>query len=212
VGIDPSLTKTGLVCLNALSGKVVSHALLDATKLDRTQPFGRIWFQVQELGVWLRSLPEKPSLIGIEDFAFIPNNRIMYETGELVGAMKMMLFKMKIPILFTLSEKKKKGKIYRNILMISPAQVRKYALGSVPKGKGKSNPIPLTIYKQWGVEFDSDDEADAYVIARITRSVFLPTVLDMTEDFNDPETQMHMIEVIYTILDGLRIVRRPNLE
>jgi len=142
----------------------------------------------------------------------------MYETGELVGAMKMMLFKMNVPVLFTISRKKKKGKEYTNILMISPAQVRKYALGSIPKGKGKSNPIPLAVYKQWGVEFDSDDEVDAYVIARIVRAVQGYVIsrtewkayLATCEDWNDPETQKHKIEVVSTIIDGLRVVRRPD--
>lgn len=50
--------------------------------------------------------------------------------------------------------------------IVVPTQVKKFATG---KGTAAKNTILLAVYKKWGVEFQSDDEADAYTLARIAR-------------------------------------------
>ena len=49
-------------------------------------------------------------------------------------------------------------------LVVAPTQVKKYATG---KGSGGKDVVLLGVYKTWGVEFDDNNLADSYVIARI---------------------------------------------
>lgn len=50
-------------------------------------------------------------------------------------------------------------------LIVVPSQVKKYVTG---KGMGvKKNQILMHVYKKWGVEFDDDNAADSYALARI---------------------------------------------
>jgi crossover junction endodeoxyribonuclease RuvC len=50
-------------------------------------------------------------------------------------------------------------------LIVVPSQVKKYVTG---KGMGvKKNQILMHTYKKWGIEFDDDNAADSYALARI---------------------------------------------
>ena len=48
--------------------------------------------------------------------------------------------------------------------------LKKYATG---KGNCEKNLILLSVYKNFGQEFKSDDIADAYVLAHMCRSFFM---------------------------------------
>lgn len=48
-------------------------------------------------------------------------------------------------------------------------QLKKFA----GKGNMKKDEVRLAIYKKWGVEFKSNDECDAYVLARIARGLYV---------------------------------------
>lgn len=50
------------------------------------------------------------------------------------------------------------------IIEVAPLTLKKFATG---KGKGGKNEIMRDVYKHWGVEFSNDDETDAYVLYRI---------------------------------------------
>ena len=50
-------------------------------------------------------------------------------------------------------------------LIVVPAQVKKFVTG---KGQGvQKNQILMQVYKKWGIEFDNDNAADSYALARI---------------------------------------------
>ena len=49
-------------------------------------------------------------------------------------------------------------------LQIPPMTLKKYASG---KGTAKKQEMLLQIYKRWGVEFNDDNAADAYALARL---------------------------------------------
>jgi Holliday junction resolvasome RuvABC endonuclease subunit len=51
-------------------------------------------------------------------------------------------------------------------LQIPPMTLKKYATG---KGTAKKQEMLLQIYKRWGVEFNDDNAADAYALARLAR-------------------------------------------
>ncbi len=49
-------------------------------------------------------------------------------------------------------------------LVVPPARLKKFACG---KGNAKKDEIRLAVYKRWGFEAPTNDEVDAYVLARI---------------------------------------------
>lgn len=48
--------------------------------------------------------------------------------------------------------------------VITPGTLKKFVTGT---GRAKKNLILLKVYKKWGVEFDNDNLADAYSLARM---------------------------------------------
>jgi Holliday junction resolvasome RuvABC endonuclease subunit len=52
----------------------------------------------------------------------------------------------------------------RTPLQIPPMTLKKYATG---KGTAKKQEMLLQMYKRWGVEFNDDNAADAYALARL---------------------------------------------
>ena len=50
-----------------------------------------------------------------------------------------------------------------NYKVISPGELKKFVTG---KGNCKKDLILLKVFKKWGIEFDSNDLADAYSLAR----------------------------------------------
>lgn len=70
--------------------------------------------------------------------------------GELAGVTKMQLFA------------DYSGSHFRRPLLIPPMTLKKYVTG---KGTAKKNEMLLAVYKEWGIEFNDDNAADAYGLA-----------------------------------------------
>lgn len=68
-------------------------------------------------------------------------------------------------------------------LKIPPMTLKKYASG---KGNSKKQEMLLQIYKRWGIEFNDDNAADAYALARMAGRVSIDkveqTIIDQIED------------------------------
>ena len=77
-------------------------------------------------------------------------------SGELAGMIKLLLFD-----LYPGNDGA------RFPLIIQPTSLKKYITG---KGKVDKNQILLSIYKKWDVEFNDDNAADSYGLARIIRN------------------------------------------
>lgn len=59
--------------------------------------------------------------------------------------------------------------LYGPATVVAPTAVKKYATG---KGSGvKKNLMLLSVFKRWDVEFNDDNLADAYVLARIAAAL-----------------------------------------
>jgi Holliday junction resolvasome RuvABC endonuclease subunit len=52
-------------------------------------------------------------------------------------------------------------------LIVPPTSLKKYVTG---KGRVEKNQILLQVYKKWDVEFNNDNAADSYGLARIVRN------------------------------------------
>ena len=70
-------------------------------------------------------------------------------------------------------------------LRIPPMTVKKYASG---KGNTKKQEMLLQIYKRWGIEFNDDNAADSYAIARMAGGLAVGSVeAQVIEQIKDPK-------------------------
>ena len=68
-------------------------------------------------------------------------------------------------------------------LKVPPMTLKKYASG---KGNAKKQEMLLQIYKRWGVEFNDDNAADAYALARLAAESHIDaTELAVVEQMKD---------------------------
>ena len=73
----------------------------------------------------------------------------------------------------------------RTPLQIPPMTLKKYASG---KGTSKKQEMLLQIYKRWGIEFNDDNAADAYALARLAGSVQIDAIeTAIVEQVSDPK-------------------------
>lgn len=90
--------------------------------------------------------------------------------GELAGVTKLELFKFFDP------------RTHLNCavpLQIPPMTLKKYATG---KGTAKKQEMLLQIYKRWGVEFNDDNAADAYALARMATGSAIDAIERETQE------------------------------
>lgn len=70
-------------------------------------------------------------------------------------------------------------------LQIPPMTLKKYATG---KGTAKKQEMLLQMYKRWGVEFNDDNAADAYALARLATGSAIDAIeREIQEKIKDPK-------------------------
>jgi Holliday junction resolvasome RuvABC endonuclease subunit len=73
----------------------------------------------------------------------------------------------------------------RTPLQIPPMTLKKYAAG---KGNAKKQEMLMQIYKRWGVEFNDDNAADSYALARLAAGVAIDAVeSQILDQIKDPK-------------------------
>lgn len=73
----------------------------------------------------------------------------------------------------------------RTPLQIPPMTLKKYAAG---KGTAKKQEMLMQIYKRWGVEFNDDNAADSYALARLAAGIAIDAVEEaVVEQIKDPK-------------------------
>jgi crossover junction endodeoxyribonuclease RuvC len=138
LGLDLSLTSTGAVLLK--NGEVKESTTLSSSHKEQAR-LADLKFKI---GMAIKFY--KPELTVIEGYAFGRPNA-MAGLAELGGVVKCSLFEMQ-----------------QQILIVPPARVKKFATG---RGNAKKDEVRLEVYKRWGFEAKTNDEVDAYVLARI---------------------------------------------
>lgn len=104
------------------------------------------------LGNYLEWSHEQIQDAAMEGYAY--GSQMANMAGELGGMVK-------LDMLFWFQE----NNAARYPLIVVPSQVKKYVTG---KGQGvQKNQILMQTYKKWNVEFDNDNAADSYALARI---------------------------------------------
>ncbi|MEQ8636874.1 crossover junction endodeoxyribonuclease RuvC [Gimesia maris] len=148
LGIDPSLTNTGLCCGGSEYPIVetwsVNYEIPKGDKISDIIP------RVNRLNYLQRELDEviqrtTPDLIVIEGYGH--ESKRMATTAEWGGLLRWTILNHT-----------------EDVIEVAPTLLKKFVLG---KGTGNKDQVLLQVYKRWGVESDNSDEADAYVLYRI---------------------------------------------
>jgi crossover junction endodeoxyribonuclease RuvC len=143
LGIDASLTHTGLVVLDT-TGKI----LHSCTIIPKTKGVQRLVDIAQALKEVFYA--HTPRLIVMEGYGYSKFQGNLMGLGELGGVIKYVLHP-------------------RNIYIVAPMTLKKFATGS---GKGDKNQIMLKVYKKYKVDFKDDDQTDAFVLAQIGKLIW----------------------------------------
>lgn len=70
-------------------------------------------------------------------------------------------------------------------LQIPPMTLKKYASG---KGNSKKQEMLMQIYKRWGIEFNDDNAADSYALARLASGSHIDAIeKSIVEQIKDPK-------------------------
>ena len=156
IGIDQSLTGTGVIVL--INGHVYKHTtittnssenLIDRVGLIRKR-INSIVNQVAKL-----SADDKQVIVAIEGFSFASRGRSVFDIGYLGWRIKEDLRNME------------NSKLLKYWLDVPPTVVKKFATG---KGNAPKELILQQVYKRWDEEFSDNNQADAFVLAKIAEA------------------------------------------
>jgi crossover junction endodeoxyribonuclease RuvC len=145
IGIDPSLTATAVVAV-AGKGQMVKSTICK-TAWDGPKRLVSIRDQVDR---FIGQFGDQVVLIGIEHYA-MGAKWGREAAGELGGILRVAMYE--------------EGCEY---IEIAPMQLKQFATG---KGTAQKDHVLMAVYKKWGLEFRTNDEADAFVLAQMARAV-----------------------------------------
>jgi len=142
VGMDPSFNGFAIIVLdkdaNIIEQKLVSSNTKSEVE-DRLLELEKEYKFVKNI-ICLRS-------VFIEGPSYSSNGNFVLQMGALHYMIRIMLKTADI-----------------NYKIIAPGTLKKFAAGD---GRAKKDLMLLNVYKKWGVEFDDDNLADAYSLARM---------------------------------------------
>lgn len=148
IGIDPSLTGCAVAVIDD-TGKLIDSQRFE----NKLRGVERLIFIRSKVRHILNTYGKDIKDIGIEGYARGAMNR-REEAGELGGILRVLIYENDL-----------------SYIDIAPSQLKKFATG---KGNTQKDHVLLAVYKKWGIEFKSNDEADAFVAAQIVRAMMEP--------------------------------------
>lgn len=126
--------------------------------------------RIVDIYTWLSTTIYKYKVLDAAMEAPVKMSHSALISGELFGLVRMCLYD--------------QGPMFP--LQVSPMMLKKYVTG---KGTGvQKNQMLLQVYKKWGVEFNDDNGADSYGLARIARGTdVLAYEIEILEKLKDPK-------------------------
>lgn len=140
LGIDPSLTSTGL-CVIDHNGALIESTTLGSKK---TGPARLIELRDALDAYFKRTMP---TVCALEGYSF-GSKHAREAVAEWGGLIRVLLYEWKIPT-----------------LIVPPMTLKKFVLPSA--GNLQKNRIALESYKRWNVSFQTDDECDAHALSQL---------------------------------------------
>lgn len=160
-GIDASLTNVGL-CKMDWDGNYEHKSLGESgiTKLVGMDRAEKLEDMARSIAKYLNC-----DMVAIEGYSFGSRGRATINLGELGGLIRFYLNRYRTPF-----------------IEVPPTALKKWVTG---KGNADKTKMAMALYKAYGVEFDNDDEADAYALCRL-----LECLNDGTEPRNQQQRQV----------------------
>lgn len=150
LGIDQSLSGFGFCFMDPAGKGVASHKGFDpkvSTGIDR----------LIDVECWLAGVlavyGPQVQHVCMEGYAR-ERKQGREEAGELSAVVRLVLRRLGVPVGYP--------------TIVSPNQVKKYATAN---GRAQKSDIKLHVFRKWGEEFRNDNEADAYVLAKIAHAL-----------------------------------------
>lgn len=141
IGLDPSYNEFGLIILDQNATILEQKLITSGSKLEADERIIQLEKEFKFI----------PTVVGLQSVyiegAFSSNSQYSLQMGALHYYVRIFLIKNKT-----------------NFKVIAPGTLKKFVTGT---GKGKKELILLKTYKKWGVEFDNNNLADAYGLARM---------------------------------------------
>lgn len=149
IGIDPSMTSTGVTVLD---GDTV--LLSDTIKTKPTDTLRHELERLQSIrdGIWKMILPhyvKGDSLAALEAPSFCSKTSSIVQLAGLNFLIRDAFHEWGIPL-----------------LIVPPMSLKKWVI----KGSAKKEEMRLAVYKRWNVEFKTNDEIDSYALARLAQA------------------------------------------
>lgn len=141
LGLDPSITSTGLVVVNA-AGQVVHNQAMGSTPEPGLSLMARYRIVIDAVAGAVTK--HKPSLVVMEGPALGMNNLGTFDLWGLLAVIRWETRHTIPPQAF---------------LIPTPQELRKWSTG---KGNTPKEQIRLAVYKKWGVELPTVDEIEAF--------------------------------------------------
>jgi len=154
-GIDLSFTETGIVLLDQNS-KIVEEMIIGSDKKDSYEK--RI-YNIYDRCRWVSDVSHL-KMINIEGLSYGSIGKIA-ELGALHYFFRVKFFENKSPYIIT-----------------TPTELKKFITG---KGNSKKEIMIKEIYKKWGADFNNNNLADAYALAKF--------IVDKKETKNEQNKQ-----------------------
>ena len=145
LGIDPSITSTGLVVVNA-AGQAVHNEAAGSKPEPGLSIISRYRIVIDAVAASVTH--HKPQLVVMEGPALGMNNQGTFPLWGLLAVIRWELRHALSPQAF---------------LMPTPQELRKWSTG---KGNTPKEQLRLIVFKKWGVEFPTVDETEAFTFAR----------------------------------------------
>lgn len=147
IGIDPSYNGFAIIIVDK-TGDILQQKLINTDSKKEIEE--RIIDLENEFG-FVANIMHLQSVY-IEGPSYSSNGAFQLQMGALHFYLRIFLFKKNI-----------------NYKIIAPGTLKKFVTG---KGNAKKNLILLNVYKKWNIEFNDDNLADAYSLARMALEEF----------------------------------------
>ena len=151
IGLDPSLTGTGIVCLNK-DGKIEKQELIKTkSSLEiekRLKIINNCIIKLIDNDSIHKSINYCVGIIYMEGLSFMAKGNAITQLAGLHYFLRI-----------NLSER-----VNLKYKVIPPTTLKKFITG---KGNCKKELMLLEVYKRWGIEFKDNNLADAYSLARM---------------------------------------------
>jgi Holliday junction resolvasome RuvABC endonuclease subunit len=152
VGLDLSLTSTGLVILDE-NGVVQEAASISFPKLKGAERLNAIQNEIRSMLSGYSNQVHHIKMIVIEGYAMHGIGKT-FHIGELGGVVRLLLWRMKHPY-----------------IEVPPTQLKSFVTGKGAGDGASKDMMILNLFKQFNFEAGNNDIADAYGLARIAMAV-----------------------------------------